>query len=228
MKSKLRFFIALFLLLGLLIRPLAAIRYDSGNDFYSLTNPVMAGFPNTYMLWANIRVDRNSTSGFFVHGGGGVYYLGTDTDGTTLLMNSVTGSALSLNTWYHIAVVNASGAAAARTVYLNGTLDISTTGDQPVSDFYVGNSNNSDWCDCDLAAVKVYTAALSQAEIQREMQTHMSARRANLFAAWPFASFESAVHDFSGNGRTIDTQGGNPGTTTTVGPPIAWGRYSGN
>lgn len=221
-----KFLTAVLLSILLLAQPTwSAIRYDSSNDFYTLTGGAKATFPNTYMFWVNVRVDRNSTQGLFVHGGGGVYYLGTNTDGTTLLMNAVTGTNLSLDTWYHVAVVNAAGAAAARTVYLNGTSDIVTTGNEPTSDFYIGNSNNSDWCDCDLAAVKVFTAALSQAEIQQEMKAYMPVRRASIFAAWPFANYASAMLNMSGIERTLGTGGGNPGTTTTVGPPIAWGRF---
>jgi hypothetical protein len=68
----------------------------------------------------------------------------------------------------------------------------------------IGNDTFDERFDGRLAGVRVWDAALSRAELEKERRSRMPVRLANLNAAWPL---KEDFNDYSGNGRHL-TQGG--------------------
>lgn len=126
------------------------------------------------------------------------------------------GSTLAVGSWYHIAVT--SDGSTAKT-YLNGVLDITRALNSistPMTLEFPGITGAGDH-DARIAAVKMWTAPLSEAEIQAEMPLSAPVRSADLFAWWPLYSTADDETDYSGNGYTLTVIG----TPTTIdGPPI--------
>lgn len=209
----------------------ASVRFDASTDQLSRTNtmPTITAF--TFMCWVKVSVDRNAFSCFInFHNSGsgsGYYYMGTDSDGTTFALynNStvVAGSALTVGTWYHVAMVCSGTGAGQFLGYLNGALNITHAGNaaQTAGGIWVGatNEGTSLALNGSVAAIKIYSAALSAADIQRESKSYRPKRTANLNGWYPCTSIASDEIDFSGAGLTF-SQGGT--LATEDGPPISW------
>lgn len=69
------------------------------------------------------------------------------------------------------------------------------------------------------AALKFWTAALTDEEIANEMHTIRPQRTSDLYGWWPLFS-HTDLADYSGNGRDWTAQGT---LTTEDGPPVSWG-----
>jgi hypothetical protein len=84
--------------------------------------------------------------------------------------------------------------------------------------FHIGNDGfgGSRW-QGSIAAVKVWNACLTQAEMEDESETYAPVRTSNLWAAYSF-KFGVQTTDDSGNGRTL-TKNGTP-VNDSSGPPI--------
>lgn len=84
------------------------------------------------------------------------------------------------------------------------------------------NNGYDEWVDGRLAGVRVWDAALTQAELELEMWSLRAVRRANLHIESPFVEGVLADNDkdFSGNGKDWTRTG-----TLAVekGPPVPWG-----
>jgi hypothetical protein len=137
--------------------------------------------------------------------------------------NTTNGSTeLSTGVWYHLALVRT--AANSHIIYLNGAVEETYTGTVPdgqdVATVRIGD-HTSAGCVSRLAAVKLYTASLTAAEIHIEMYTTLPKRTENLFAWLPClnGSGERAL-DYSGNGRNFTEVGT---ITDDEHPPISWG-----
>lgn len=70
------------------------------------------------------------------------------------------------------------------------------------------------------AALKVWDAVLTQAELEAERWSYAPVRRANLHLWTPLVDTDNSTRDYSGNGRNW-TAGGT--LTSEDGPPILWG-----
>lgn len=80
-------------------------------------------------------------------------------------------------------------------------------------------SHQTDFVNGNIAAFKMYTAALSATEIQNELSQYQPIRTDQLLRYHPFVNAETV--DYSGLGGTLTIPGG--GTPTTeAGPPIRW------
>jgi len=79
------------------------------------------------------------------------------------------------------------------------------------------SSSTSEFLNGSMAAVKVWDAAMTEAELQLEAWTYMPQRTANLRAWYPL--LKPDPNDASGNGQTLS---GGTGTTLDDGPPISW------
>ncbi len=206
----------------------AAVRVDNSADTLSRTTDLPATASFTMMAWVRLVVDTNSFSAIFHYGRNDTtaddeeMWLQTNTDGTTLNLDVpgasiVLGSALTVGTWYHLAVVKSG---TAYTAYLNGTSDITATGNAPTSArLDVMNDQWVEQLNGRMCAVKIYEAALTQAEILNEMRSYRPKRTANLYGWWPMLSAGDGAVDYSGNGRDW-TVGGT--LTTEDGPPVSW------
>lgn len=78
--------------------------------------------------------------------------------------------------------------------------------------------DGSEWFNGRLAYWRVWSAALSQAEIEAEWASTTPVRAAGLWADWPLET-HTDLTDHSGNGR--DLSAGSTAVTTEAGPPLA-------
>ena len=139
--------------------------------------------------------------------------------------NSVTGSTLSQNTWYHLATVRESTTSCK--VYVNGVLDITSTnnvaGRSAINYILISGYNElgAGWFNGVAAHLKAWSRALTADQVKAESATIRPVDVASLYGWWPvFPGATERVADYSGYGRTWSTAG----TLTDVhGPPVSWG-----
>lgn len=213
-----------------------AVRFDGGtSDRYSTST---VGMPNgsdyTLCCWVNLTSDKNDWTMIIgtEDGIGGWIDLMTNGTGTDLLFTTstsdITGPTLSTGTWYFICGVYSGSssdhlyhatAAEADLTDVSGTVGtINWNGS-----FWIGRDSFTTSClDGRIAAVKVWSAALTADEVANERFYHAPQRTTNLLAWYPFDTGPSTA-DFSGNARTL-TEAGT--VTGEDGPPISWTRGS--
>lgn len=199
----------------------------------------------TVMGWVRLASDQNDYGNFFFLGANNTgaqdidELLGIGSTGTTLIIwvgigggvgTEVSGSTLTVGTWYHVALVRTS--ATNINAYLNGSSDITNTRDitgrAAAGRMGIGANNYSDSAfpnevDGNVAAVKMWSTNLSEAEIQKEMWQFMPNRTLNLYSWTPFvdASTGTDFLDYSGNARPWTEVGS---VTFEDNPPIQWRR----
>lgn len=208
-----------------------SVRFDGSTDALSRTTNLPSITSFTMMGWFYFSADRNTivnTLAFGQSSGGGYYQLYWDQTGSGSVLGTWNGAAsssgttsLSLSTWYHLAMTVSGTAAGNFLVYLNGALEITAAGrDIPTAGkLWVGNDNDSEWLNGRVAAVKIYDAVLTAAEIAQEMRQIQPVRFANLNSWYPLWSTADDEIDYSGQGRTL-TVGGT--LAMEDGPPIPW------
>lgn len=210
-----------------------AVRFDARNDYLRRTTNLPAVNTFTMMGWFRILVDQDDYSIFMTIGEANTdndYEVNTNNDGVTLSLwcnpNYFVGStALTIGQWYHLALaVSGSGADQAK-LYLDGSLYLDETGSSAMatnSNFMVGQGGVDEvaFLNGTAAFVKIYSAVLTQAEIQQEMYSGRPVRTANLNGFYPmWAGSGERAKDYSGNGNDF-TEGGT--LTDEAGPPIPW------
>lgn len=210
-----------------------ASSFDASGDVLTRTTN-LPGLTCTLMGWFRVTTDNNAAQAIFQNGDTSAertMQLNTLWGAATPVLqvyygNGVSGdngtTALSAGTWYHFAVVM-QGTGQPVLGYLNASLEI-TSGNlhaQVSSEkLLVGNNNDNENLVGRAAAVKVYSAALTAAEIAQEMQQYLPVRTANLNGFYPLWRSDD-VGDYSGNGNNW-TVGGTLGTED--GPPIPYKR----
>lgn len=196
-------------------------RYD-GNSANNLQKAITFGTDiGAVCFWGKISTDRNTWSSFCQVGSGsdGIILLGAD--GTTLGIwhtgnGHITGTNLTVGTWYHLALVTNG---TSHILYLNGVQDVSVT-------FNAGNWTQV-WLGTDgfgeplngvIAAVKAWNTNLTQAQVQTEMRQYAPMNFASLVGFWPSlpggrtVDYSTAGNTFTQNGTLADEEG----------PPIPW------
>lgn len=210
-----------------------ALRFDASGEKASRTTnlPTASGF--TLAGFFKIVTDRNAASTFLHYGATAAGNVGdktleTGTDGTTLTLwdgaDAVTGTNLTVGSWVHLALTY--DAANAR-AYLNGVLDITNARvANPTASIAFGNTNTADneWLNGCCAALKVYSAVLTAAEILQEASQILPVRLANLNSFFPCVDQTSAncLKDYSGISGDLTAAG-----TLSVDadmPPVPWKR----
>lgn len=207
-----------------------AIRKDASGDTISRTTnlPTITSF--TIMGWFKLSVDRNTYSAllsFGTNSSSPYYSILTDGSGTDLYVyNSsgltTTGTSLTVGTWVHAALTVAGTGAGQVAFIRNGVATSTHAGSAtPTAGIIVIGStpSDNDWLNGCVAAVKIYSAVLTAAEIAKEMQQYLPVRTANLNGFYPMLSTSDDEVDFSGNGNNW-TIGGT--LATEDGPPIPW------
>lgn len=205
----------------------------STTDWVECTTSVPGRTAFTMMAWV-YPVTTGAFQCFFANihfgiGPGGLCVLNTDSAGTKL--NIFNGSAdtsgsgsISSGTWYHVAMVGSGDGAGGLTGYLNGVSDVSASGNSGLGTLnvlIVAGDDGFDTADCRVAAVKIYSAALTAAEIAQEMHTIRPFRTANLHSWLPcFPGSGENIRDYSGNGRTWTINGT---ITDEDPPPVSFG-----
>jgi hypothetical protein len=145
--------------------------------------------------------------------GSGTY---TETLGTT---------ALSTNTWYHVAIVRSANNS--RIAYLNGNVEVNHVSDisgRPApSRNEIGGltTSNADVINARFSGVKMWSEALTREEILAEMNWLYPVRWSRLYLCAPLRSGHNDVFDVSGNGRHLSIFG----TLTTAAGPARVGLY---
>lgn len=182
----------------------------------------------TAAFWWKVSVDRNTySSAFFVDNGQADNWgVQTGVDGTTanVIMdgNSTASVAMTVGTWYFgcLALSGSTGTFYYKTA---GATSLSTTAITGVTatnaaTLRLGESPwGAEWLNGCLASFKLWSAQLTQAEIELEAAQYLPNRLSSLVSWHPLVKTE--LIDYSGNARTLS---GGTGTTTEDGPPIPW------
>lgn len=212
-----------------------AVRFAGTTDQLSYTGtlPDTTG-GITVAFWVYLSVDRNDFSCMTRLSGAGtsILYLVTDGNGTTVAWFSVAGSIvtsfdLTVGAWHRIAATHAAGTgtiytatATGATNVTTGTITTGTPGDLGIGGR--GPGDNDEPFNGRIAGYKLYSAVLTQAEVEQEWQQLTPRRTANLHAWYPLLDATAGGRtDYSGNARTLGT--GASAATTEDGPPVPWG-----
>lgn len=137
---------------------------------------------------------------------------------------------INTGTWYHVALV---GNSTNLRLFLNGVLEVTSTltnvganSNAMTLAHYMGDAPASDHEEFEgsYAAIKIWQAELTQAEIQQEMFSIRPLRSANLFSFYTEFLNSGLIPDMSGNGRHFKKFVINqPGQEPAEGPPVRWG-----
>jgi hypothetical protein len=205
--------------------PVASVRFDAvGDELVRTTNlPPVTSF--TMMGWFKLAASTGGYSTLLGLGplSGNNAYLAL-TAGTSLGVWTGSGYAsgpnLTIGTWYHIALTVSGTGPGQVQLYLNGVPTITLDGNAAVSSQRLSIANDSahDWTNGSAAAVKIYDAVLTQAEIAAEMAQLAPVRTAGLNSSYDLQNAATAANDSSGNGRSMTVSG--TLTTDSVGPPL--------
>ncbi|MET8475428.1 LamG-like jellyroll fold domain-containing protein [Streptomyces sp. NPDC006422] len=219
-------------------------RSDQASDrvSYTAAAPPAPATAFTVTLWARLRVDRDDFSTMMrLHsssGGSTSVNIATGSSGTTPVVVSpgntggIIGSdALAVDTWRMLAVtVGGTGATDGKlyTRTVGGSTNVVTGqvsgGATPDGLTLFGRSagDGGEWFNGGLAYVRVWSAVLSQADIEAEWASETVVRTADLWADWPLLT---DITDVSGNGRNLTA--GTTALTTEDDPPLS-GEVSGS
>lgn len=208
-------------------------RFDAASDRISFAGPMFAvGSGFTITAWAYVSVDTDANSTFArLHassGGSTVATWATGSDGLSgpnyfTGGGSVTNSTnMAVGAWRKIAI-SCSGTTGRSYVapvggatevdsgaVAVGTPDGLTLGGR-------GPADSSEPFNGRLAYVRVWTAELSQAQIEAEWASATVVRTANLWANWPLTD-STNLTDQSGNGRNLTA--GTTAVSTEADPPL--------
>jgi hypothetical protein len=213
-----------------------AVRFDAINERYSSLQVGGAATAYTVACWARLEVNRLSLSTIWQieNGVGGNYLRVTAWNGSALAFQTANGpwngsmsTTLTVGDWYYIgfsATVNPGQARFAIRAAGSSTFTTSTSSQAnttvTLGTLWLGSGfTASEWFNGSIAAVKVWNAALTAAELQDESWTYRPQRTDGLFGWHPLLTTSGV--DSSGNHRPLS---GGTGTTVADGPPIAWGR----
>lgn len=211
-----------------------AVRFDANNEFLSQASVISSfNYSDAYTLavWY-YPVTISSTSNI-----GNIWLTNTaitaydgmgqerTSDGSNFFVQTSGGSgltynsaALSATTWYHVAMIRSNSALMRG--YINGLqfgsdLTGSVSGRAAAERLYIGSPVGGIYINSRYAHAKLWRAALSVEELQREMHSVLPVRKNDLVACWPL------IND------TADDAGGFPFTQNgtlsyEADPGIAW------
>jgi hypothetical protein len=205
-----------------------AVRITSSAQAYTRAISLGSQTAMTVTCWAKISVDTNAQATLWVIDNGTSDYYGIRSDATGTLMRvlsdtSASGSReLAVGTWYFVAL--AVGPSSGRLVtYAAGDTAFTTTTYSATVTTFAANlrigkwPTNGDVLNGCVAGFKLWTATLSQAELEAEAFQYLPARTADLRAWYPFLA--AGTTDYSGSAQTLS---GGTGAATEDGPPIRW------
>lgn len=218
---------------------IGAAAFSAQNQRYTRSSFGLDGTTDvTICLWAKMAVNRTTYS-FCVSvddGGGNYVQLGPGGTGINLGVSATTGGItpntgagqnMSLDTWTFMATVwrttgggtddNHAYAIAPST---DVSMDAATyAGFNSASGLWVGGDGFGDWFNGSIAQVKIWTAALSEAELEAELPVDGVVRSSNLHAYYSFRDGPQTT-DESGNSRTL-TAGAGSAALDEDGPPVS-------
>lgn len=207
-----------------------SVRFDASGDKLTRTSGLPSNMQSAFTVagWVKITVDRNDWSTFcaLAQATNNFVYIQTYSDGVKWQLWSQGGSVdiytASVGTWVYLVMqIFQSGPWYASAAYvLAGGSTVNWTGSLSVGSstpdlFSLGDSPfTGEFLNGSMGGVKVWTAALTDAEILREMYNFAPKRLSDLWGWYPFIPQGSASGygtDYSGNGKTL-----------TVGGTLAW------
>jgi hypothetical protein len=181
----------------------------------------------TIMAWVYVVAYSTDSVQGFASGlvtvrGAGTFYLNVNHKMAIYIGNSQntteSSSTIPTGEWHHFALVRT-----ANTTNWTGYVDggVVTSGNPSVYNpdnphLHFGNNTYGDWLNGRVAAGKVWTAALSQSEIQAETNSWNAVKTANIWSVVNMRT-TSDVTDQSGNGNNFTTSGS---VTTEADPNI--------
>jgi len=196
-----------------------SIRIDSSSDVFSRSLWATAGNttsnPWTIMGWVKLINDRNTNSSVWGLGSGSSdYVVQTDVDGTTL--NFYDGGAydsetfaLTVGTWYHIAVTR-NTSSGAMSVYVDGTLRISNSNFNALSGILwtlgADSFTTAEWADAEFCDWRIWQAELTSSEVTTEKGSTTPVK-ASPYVVYRLSSAATAATDTSGNARSATVSG---------------------
>jgi len=200
--------------------PNNAVRFDTLADTVRLSTLPGASQPLTIAGWFRPVVDRNNyTSIFALENATATQYneLITEADGTTLaLYDHAVGSrgtvgTLTVGTWYRLAVVFTSGAWAAYigtegSATLTKVTGVMTNVGTP-GFVWIGNTSANERANGRFARARVWTAALSDAELEAEFHSESAVRTSNLLGEWFPRTVTAATATTAVTGANLTSQG---------------------
>ncbi|GAA2673847.1 hypothetical protein GCM10010400_39970 [Streptomyces aculeolatus] len=213
-------------------------RADAATDrvSYTAAPPPAPATAFTAVFWARLRADLDTFSTMMrLHSSSGAstaVTITTGSSGTTPIVVSpgntggiIGADALAVDTWRMLAVtVGGTGATDGRiyTRAVGGSTNVVTGqvtgGATPDGITLFGRSigEAGEWFNGGLAYVRVWSAVLSQSEIEAEWASATIVRTAGVWANWPMLT---GITDVSGNGRNLTA--GSTALTSEDDPPIA-------
>ena len=211
--------------------PDQSVRFDAEGEGYTRASTGLASVDHTVAMWVYLVSHTGNYMPIYSFDSGGYSQVQTNGGGMTLTWytgGGAMGSAvdLTVGAWHYVATV-ATTAASVETFYqavagagslssvtgaiAEGGIDSGWTlklGKNGFGDAYRWNGR--------IAQVKIWSAALSQAELEAEMTADSVVRTADLWAYYSFRDGPQTT-DESGNGRTLTTLGT---PTAEDGPPV--------
>ena len=193
---------------------------------YRQDSTTLAGTDMTWACWFKAPTVTGSYHSFLSASADGSNYWITSVSSSGVLVQDnhgeyTTGHSVGAGVWHYVAVAHHEGSGAIEFYYAvegaGALTKVNFTGStgayagyfQIGIDFFASPLNGS------MAQVKVWTAALSQAEVEAEWHLDGVARTSGLWGYWSFRAGPQTT-DESGNGRTL-TVFGTP-TLDTAGP----------
>lgn len=217
-----------------------AVIFDDAGDYLSRVTTVPAIDPFTCCTWFKINTDLNIVSQiafaiykdtvnflkFRTSSNGTTMALGWRSNDTSISSSSVNVGAMTVGTWYFLAFtisgadINVYFAAAGATALTTASATASggSTWFTPTV-MRIGLDEGGNPSNGTSAYTKIWSAALSAADLLNEFYAISARRLANMLSVWPEFN-GSPTADWSGNGRTWTENGV---ITYEAGPPIAWG-----
>jgi len=207
-----------------------SIRLDNSSDNCLFDTSAPSG-DFSALIWGRLLVDTNfygSICALAPDSPGSPFtglQFGVGNTGTDLVLYALSDTehpvtTLSLNTWYHFALVGNTSTSQAWTVYLNGAVSASgTNGTATYSGQRVqlGMYTSAELWNGRLANFQLYNRQLTQPEIQAQMRYYTPLNPTSLWQWAPLIN-SGDVKDYSGNGRDFTPTS----LTTEDGPPIVW------
>lgn len=170
----------------------------------------------SWCAWVNDFIEDGNGKPFIVLTDGGSNYtmMARNAAGTFVCYMSPsdysTGHAMAAGTWYFVALSRTSSGT---DLYIaqsgTSTLTKYTTtriGGLAGNIYLLFDNFGTTATNTAITGVKIWQAALTQAELEAEMATRLAVRKTNLFLNYKFNGFD--MYDASGNGRTLFPEGG--------------------
>lgn len=185
----------------------------------------------TWCCWVRLAVDRNAVSVILGddNASANYYQMQAGSNGTLYQRDSPTGAAssgydLPVGTWVFVAqVYSVSGqdyiywAPAGTSTLTQSAAAGSGSGLADANTLRIGTNGFGNWLNGSVAAVKVWQAVLTQAELEAELPKYNAQRTTNLWASYSFRNGPQTT-DESVNGRTLTPNG--TAVADTSGPPV--------